>query len=108
MPVTLRNVPGVSGMKEFRPETAMRPKHLHADLASDDVLPFVSIRMPVQLPECAGFKVESNAGDRCRDWKARGIDAPFAAAFEHAMWRFRKHLKFMRLRRRNVRTLKIF
>ena len=60
MPVTLRDVTDVSGMQEFRPETAVRPKQGHADIAVDNVLPFVGIGMPVQLAERAGFKVENN------------------------------------------------
>ena len=61
MPVTLRDVTGVSGVQEFRPETAVRPKHGHAHIAVDNVLPFISVGMPVQLAKSAGFKVENDA-----------------------------------------------
>src|SRR6476619_5910142 len=108
MPVTLRDVTGVSGMQEFRPETAVRPKHGHAHIAVDNVLPFIGVGMPVQLAESAGFKIENNASHRRRNWKARRVDAPFATTFEHAVWRFRKHSEFVRLRRSHTRTLQIF
>src|SRR4029453_4695182 len=108
MAVTLRDITDVSGVQEFRPETAVRPKHCHTDRAVDYVLPFIGIGMPVQFAEGARFEIEDQARDCCRDWKTRRIDAPFAAAFEHAMRRLRKHPKFVRLRRSNARTLKIF
>src|SRR5436190_24188514 len=108
MPVTLRDVTDVSGVQEFRPETAVRPKHGHAHITFDNVLPFISVWMPMQLAESAGFKVENNASHRRRNWKARGIDAPFATTFEHAMGRLRKHPKFVRLRWSNTRALQIF
>src|SRR4029077_10564784 len=108
MPITLRDVTHVSDMQDFCPETAVRPKHGHAHIAIDNVLPFISVGMPMQLAESAGFKVENNAGDRRRNWKSRRVDAPFATTFEHAMWSFRKHPKFVRLRRRDARTLQIF
>src|SRR5438874_2559114 len=108
MPVTLRDVTDVSRVQEFRSETAVRPKHRHADITFDHVLPFVSVGMPVQLPECARFKVENNASDRGRDWKPCGIDAPFTAAFENSVRRFRKHPKFVRVWWCNTRALQIF
>jgi len=49
--VALWYVAGVSAVKQFRPETAVRRKHCHAYVAVDNVLPFVSVRMPVQLAE---------------------------------------------------------
>src|SRR5580765_1264086 len=108
MPVTLRDVTDVSSVQEFRPETAVRAKHGHAQIAVDNVLPFISVGMPVQLAERAGFKVENNASQRRRDWKARRVDAPFATTFEHAMRRLGKHPKFVRLRGSYARTLQIF
>src|SRR5215813_1410835 len=108
MPVTLRDVTNVPRVQEFRPETAVRAKHRHADLAFNDVLPFVCVGMPVQLPKRARFKVENNACDRRRNWKARGIDPPFAAAFEHPVRHFRKHSKFVRLWWSNTWALQIF
>src|SRR5689334_23161445 len=108
MAVTLRNITDVSDVQEFRPKTAVRPKHGHAHVAPDNVLPFVSVGMPVQLAECGGFKIENHASDRLRDRKACGIDAPFAAAFEHTVRRFRKHSKFVRLWWSNVGSLQIF
>src|SRR6266403_684651 len=104
MPVTLRDVTDVSRMQKFRPETAVRPKHGHAYIAVDNVLPFIGIGMPVQLAESAGFKVENDASYRRRNWKARRVDAPFATTFEHAVRRLGKHPKFVGLRRSNTRT----
>src|SRR6476646_8348684 len=103
MPVTLWNVTDVSSVQEFRPKTAVRAKHGHAHIAVDNVLPFISVRMPVQLAESAGFKVENDPSYRRRNWKSRRIDAPFATTFEHAVRRFGKHPKFVRLRRSNTR-----
>src|SRR5262245_7891594 len=108
MPVTLRNISDVSRVQEFRPEAAVRPKHRHADFAFNYVLPLISIGMPMQLPERAGFKFENDAGDGRRNWKARGIDAPFSVAFEDPVRRFRKHPKFVRLWRSSTRALQIF
>src|SRR6478672_6781863 len=108
MPVTLRDITDISGMQEFRPATAVRPKHGHAHIAIDNVLPFISVGMPVQLAESAGFEIENNAGHRSRNWKARGIDAPFSTTFKHPVRRFGKHPKFVCLRRSNTRTLQIF
>src|SRR5260370_39005613 len=108
MPVTLRDVTHVSDMQDFCPKTAVRPKHGHAHIAVDNVLPSMRLGMPVQLAESAGFKVENNASDRRRNWKSRRVDAPFATSFEHAMRSFRKHPKFVRLRRSHARTLQIF
>src|SRR5262245_7896004 len=108
MPVPLRDITDVSRIEDFRSETAVCPKHRNADLTFDDVLPFISIGVPVQLPKCAGFKFENNASDRCRNWKARGIDAPFAATLEHSVWRFRKQPKFVRLWGSNTRALQVF
>src|SRR4029077_18398032 len=108
MPVTLRDVTHVSDMQDFCPETAVRPKHGHADIAVGNVLPFISVGMPVQLAEGAGFKVENNASDRRRNWKSRRVDAPFATSFEHAVRCFRKHPKFVGLRWSNTRALQIF
>ena len=65
MPVTLRDVTDVSRMQKFRPETAVRPKHGHAYIAVDNVLPFVRVGVPVQLAERARFEVENYARD-CR------------------------------------------
>src|SRR4029077_4078354 len=108
MPVTLRDVTHVSDMQDFCPETAVRPKHGHADIVVDNVLPFISIVMPVQLAERTRFEVENYARDGFRYWKARGIDAPFAAGFEHPVRRFRKHPKFVRPWWSNTRALQIF
>src|SRR5262245_11245476 len=108
MSVTLRDITNVSRVQEFGPETAVRAKHRHADLSFDHVLPFVSIGMPVQLAQCFRFEIENDARNRRRNWKAGGIDAPFPAAFEHTVWRLRKHSKFVCLWRRNSRTLEIF
>src|SRR5436190_12129981 len=105
MPVTLRDVSGVSAVQEFRPETAVRPKHSYVDIALDNVLPFVRVGVPVQLAECARFEVENYARDCCCNWKSCRINAPFAAAFEHPVRRFRKHPKLVGLRRRNSRAL---
>src|SRR5215471_18905700 len=108
MPITLRDVTDVARVQEFRPETAVRAKHGHAELAFNDVLPFVGIGMPVQLPKRAGVKIENNAGECCRNWKARGIDTPFATTLEHPVRHFRKHSKFVRLWWSNTRALQIF
>src|ERR1044071_1426776 len=107
MAITLWDVTDVACTQEFRPKTTVRAKHRYADLPLDDVLPFISIGMPVQLPKRAGFEVENNASDCCRNWKTGGVYAPFAAAFEHAVRRFGKHSKFVRLRRRNRRASQI-
>src|SRR5258707_12997142 len=104
MPVTLRDVTDVSRMQKFRPETAVLPKHGHAYIAVDNVLPFIGIGMPVQLAESAGFKVENDAGYHRRNWKSRRVDAPFAATFEHAVRRPGKQPKFVGLGRSNTRT----
>src|SRR6476659_10201418 len=104
MPVTLRNVSRISGVQQFRPEAAVRPKHGHAHIAVDNVLPFISVGMPVQLAESARFKVENNSSDGCRNWKARRVDSPFATTFEHAVRCFRKHPKLVRLRRSDTRA----
>src|SRR4029077_9542938 len=104
MSVTLRDVTHVADMQDFRPKTAVRPKHGHAHIAVDNVLPFISVGMPVQLAESAGFKVENDASHRRRNWKARRVDAPFATTLKHAMRRLGKHPKFVGLRRSNTRT----
>src|SRR5258705_11708038 len=104
MPVTLRDVTDVSRMQKFRPETAVRPKHGHAYIAVDNVLPFIGIGMPVQLAESAGFKVDNDASYRRRNWKSRRVDAPFATTFENAVRRVVKHPKFLGLRLTKTRT----
>src|SRR5207249_9203001 len=95
------------GLQDCRSESAVRSKHGHAHIAVDNVLPFISVGMPVQLAECARFEVENNAGHRRRNWKARRVDAPFATTFEHAVRRLRKHPKLVRLRRSDTRALQI-
>ena len=64
--------------------------------------------MPVKFAQCAWLEVEDYAGDCCRNWKSRGIDAPFAAAFENRVWRTGQHSKFVRFRRRDARPLQVF
>jgi hypothetical protein len=53
------------------------------------------------------FEVQDYAGDCCRNWKSRGIDAPFAPAFENRVRRTRKHSKLVRLGWRDAWTLEI-
>src|SRR5207244_10017257 len=105
MPVTLRDKTDVSSVQEVRPETAVRPKHGHAHVAVDNVLPFISIGMPMQLAECARFEVENYARDCRRNRKSCRINAPFATTLEHAMRRFGKHPKLVGLRRSNPQAL---
>src|SRR5438876_3716680 len=83
MPVTLRDKTDVSSVQEFRPETAVRPKHGRVHVAVDNVLPFTSIGMPMQF-------------------------SPFATAFEYAVRCLGKHPKLVGLRRSNPRVLQIF
>src|SRR5262249_22323762 len=79
-----------------------------AQVTFDDVLPFISVWMPVKFAQCARFEIKDYAGNRSRNRKSRRIDAPFAPAFEHTVRRIGKHLKFVRLKRRNARSLQIF
>ncbi len=107
MPVTLRDVADVPKMKLLDAEATMRTEHRHTEIAVDDVLPFVRVGMPVQLAQRARFKIENYPGDRRRDWKPAGIDAPFATAFEHAVRRVGKHPKLVCFWRREARSLDI-
>src|SRR5439155_9304757 len=107
MPIALRNVADVAGLQLLDLEAAVRTKHCHAEIAVDDVLPFVCIRMPVQLTQCSRFEIEDYTGDRSCNRKPCGIDAPFTTAFKHTVRRVRKHSKLVRLRRRNTRSLQI-
>src|ERR1700757_3749184 len=108
MAVALRDVADVPRVQLFSTEAAMRTEHRHTEVAVDDVLPFVCVRMPMQLAQRTWFKIENDAGDRGRDRKPRRIDAPFATAFEHGMWHISKHPKLVCLGRRNARTSQIF
>src|ERR1700746_1303884 len=99
MAVALRDVADVTRMQLFSTEAAMRTEHRHAEVAVDDVLPFVRVGVPVQFAQRAWFKIENDTGDRGRDGKSRRIEAPLAAAREHATGWLGKHPKLVRLGR---------
>jgi hypothetical protein len=62
----------------------------------------------MKFAQRAWFEVEDYASDCCRNWKSRGVDAPFAAAFENRVRRACKHSKFVCLGWRDARPLQIF
>ena len=106
MPVALRDVTYVAGMQLFSTKAAMRTEHRHAKVAADDVLPFISVRVPMQLAQRAWLQIENYAGDRRRYWEAGGIDTPFPTASEYSVRRVGKHPKLVRLWWRNTRPCK--
>ena len=52
VPVPLRNVTDVAFGEGLGPVPAVRAKHRDADIAVDDVMPFVGGRVPVKLSQC--------------------------------------------------------
>jgi hypothetical protein len=62
--VSLRNVSDISFLQGLHSETSMRAEHRDADPTVDDVLPLVSIGVPMQLPERSWIKIEDHTSDR--------------------------------------------
>ena len=108
VPIALWNVTDIARVQLLRSKSTMRAEHRHAKVAFDYILPFIGGWMPMKFAQRAWFEVEDYASDRCRNWKSRGIDAPFAAAFENRVRRTSKHSKFVRLGWRDTRPLQIF
>jgi hypothetical protein len=55
------DIADIAGSEVERPRLARGPKHTHAPLAFDPILPFVSVGVPVKLAHCARFNL-----DQCR------------------------------------------
>ena len=103
VPIALWNVPDIAGVQLLRSKSTMRAEHRHAEIAFDYILPFIGVRMPMKFAQRAWFEVENYASECCRNWKSRGIDTPFAAAFENRVRRTCEHSKFVRLGWRDAR-----
>src|ERR1700716_3150283 len=58
-----RDVTDISGVKVERSRLTRRSKHAHAALAVEVVLPFISVRMPVQFTQSARFDFHESGGD---------------------------------------------
>src|SRR5439155_1359353 len=91
VPIALWNVPDIAGVQLLRSKSTMRAEHRHAEIAFDYILPFIGVRMPMKFAQRAWFEVENYASECCRNWKSRGIDTPFAAAFENRVRRTCEH-----------------
>ena len=100
MAVALRDIADIALGKLFGTEAAVRAEQRDADVACDDVLPFVRGRVPVQRAQRAGIEIEHHAGDRLGDRKAAGINPPLAATLKGRQRRLRQHPVFVRLGRR--------
>src|SRR5262249_21140222 len=108
VPIPLWNIADIAIVQLFCSKSTVRAEHRHAQITLYNVLPFVGVWMPVKFAQRAWFEIENYTGNRCRNWKARGINAPFAAAFENCMRRACEHSKLVRLGRRDARPLKVF
>jgi hypothetical protein len=82
VPKSLWNITNITGVQLFGAKSTVRPKHCYVQVTADYILPFIGVWMPVKFAQGARFEVENYAGNCCRNWKSRGIDAPFAPAFE--------------------------
>jgi hypothetical protein len=85
MPVPLRNVAYVTHFHRFDSVPPAGAEHRHADFSFKDVLPLVGRWVPVQLAQCARFEFENYAGNRRRNRKIRGINAPFPSTLVDAV-----------------------
>ncbi len=82
VPITLWDVTDIAGVQLLRSKSTVRAKHRHAEIAFDYVLPFIGVWVPMKFAQSARFEIQNYAGDCCRNWKSRGIDALFAPALE--------------------------
>ena len=92
----LGDVADIALVERFGAVAAVGAEHGDADLAFDDVLPFIGRGVPVEFAEAAGFQVEDYASDRGGDGEAGRVDAPFAAAFVNRVGRFGEHAELVR------------
>src|SRR4051794_30726835 len=99
MAVALRDVADIALLQLLDAVAPVRAEQGDTELAVDDVLPLVGIRMPVQRPQRAGIEIEHDAGDGFGDREAAGIDAPLAAALIGRVRRLRQQAVFVGFRR---------
>src|SRR4030095_10196056 len=107
-PKSLWNISNITGVQLFGAKSTVRPEHCYVQVSGDDVLPFIGVWMPMKLAQRTWFEIENYSSNSSRNWKSRGIDAPFAPAFENCVRRTRKHSKLVRLEWRDAWPLKIF
>src|SRR5437016_249508 len=55
--IALWDVTDIAGMQFLRPKSTVRAKHRHAEVALDNILPFIGIRMPMKFAHRAWFEI---------------------------------------------------
>src|SRR5262249_41204712 len=96
--VALRDVADVTLLELLGAEAAVRAEQRDADIACDDILPFIGVRVPMQRAQPAGVEIEDDTGDGLRNREAAGIHAPLATTGEGRMRRLSQEAIFVRLR----------
>src|SRR5579863_9650338 len=100
----LLNVTNVSSLEIHRASPATGSEHRHASLATDEVLPLVGVRMPVEFANSAGVYCDDGRGNRGRDFERTRINDTNLAALHALCDRLLQGAKGKIMRRRPQRS----
>src|SRR5271165_1295093 len=84
MPVPLWHKAYIAGPKFLGPRPSMGAKYRHPRVAPHIILPFVGVRMPVQLSEPARFEVHLHRSQRGLNWKLLRRHDSLRATLKHS------------------------
>src|SRR5262245_62066171 len=80
MPHRERHKPNIAGLEIEGPCLTGSAEHTHAPLALDPVLPFVGVRMPMELAQSSWLDLDKGCGDRLGSGEHAGIGDPHRPA----------------------------